>query len=281
MPNWVRSKLTIEGNNPQSVIDKITIDVYDDYEKVNKKQLDFNKIIPMPESLKVESGTLADNCIEIYLNTLEEQEKKEMAWLFYKASEYKYLTDNYGKKSKEQTDKLAQDILDNYKEPNFFREKTFHSLQDIIDYGKQICDNVKNYGFKDWYDWSINNWGTKWNAKMTEIQGNVIYFETAWDDVRCLIFELSKQYPDYSFEFEYSNEDIGVGCGSAEFQDGEVIRDCEYSTCSKEAWELAFELWNMDRDYFIFDEKKNTYKYIGDEEAEKLNQKKAKQTEQE
>ena len=37
MPNWVRSKLTIEGNNPQSVIDKITIDVYDDYEKVNKK----------------------------------------------------------------------------------------------------------------------------------------------------------------------------------------------------------------------------------------------------
>ena len=148
----------------------------------------------MPESLKVESGTLADNCIEIYLNTLEEQEKKEMAWLFYKASEYKYLTDNYGKKSKEQTDKLAQDILDNYKEPNFFREKTFHSLQEIIDYGKQICDNVKNYGFKDWYDWSINNWGTKWNAKMTEIQGNVIYFETAWDDVRCLIFELSKQY---------------------------------------------------------------------------------------
>lgn len=280
MPNWVKSKLVIEGENPQSVIDKITIEEYDDYEKTNIKRLDFNKIIPMPESLLVESGTLADDCIEIYLNSLDEQEKKELIWLFLKASEYKHMSDNYGKKSKSEIEKMTKYILDNYKEPDSFRSETFRNLQDILDYGKKICDNVKLYGYKDWYDWSINNWGTKWNAKQTEIQDNVIYFETAWDDVRCLIFELSKQYPDYTFEFEYSNEDLGVGCGFAEFRNGEVISDCEYPVCSKEAWELAFKLWDMDTDYFRFNEQKNTYEYVGEEEAERLNQKKINQAEQ-
>lgn len=29
---------------------------------------------------------------------------------------------------------------------------------------KQAKELIKKYGYADWYDWSIANWGTKWNA---------------------------------------------------------------------------------------------------------------------
>ena len=48
-------------------------------------------------------------------------------------------------------------------------------------------DNLKNYGSKDWYDWCVKNWGTKWNACGTEFDESnptQIKFDTAWSDVR-------------------------------------------------------------------------------------------------
>ena len=47
------------------------------------------------------------------------------------------------------------------------------------------------YGADNWYDWSINNWGTKWNACNTEVElnENVLNytFETAWDAPREIV----------------------------------------------------------------------------------------------
>ena len=46
----------------------------------------------------------------------------------------------------------------------------------------------EKFGADDWYNWSINNWGTKWNSVDTEVEqrdGTLIYrFETAWDAPR-------------------------------------------------------------------------------------------------
>ncbi len=54
---------------------------------------------------------------------------------------------------------------------------------------KDRSEDLKGrYGADNWYDWSINNWGTKWNAIDTEVEqrdGTLIYrFDTAWDAPR-------------------------------------------------------------------------------------------------
>lgn len=46
-------------------------------------------------------------------------------------------------------------------------------------------DNLRKYGFKDWYDWNCNNWGTKWDFNLENIDRpdpNTVTaaFDTAW-----------------------------------------------------------------------------------------------------
>jgi hypothetical protein len=68
MPNWVRNKVSFEG-----LSDKIK-SMLDSIKSVNGNGdinfIDFDKIIPMPESLKIESGTSTDTGIALvkYLN---------------------------------------------------------------------------------------------------------------------------------------------------------------------------------------------------------------------
>ena len=57
------------------------------------------------------------------------------------------------------------------------------------DWQKEQSEKLKKqHGFDNWYDWSIMNWGTKWNAIDTEVEqrdGTLIYrFNTAWDAPR-------------------------------------------------------------------------------------------------
>lgn len=49
----------------------------------------------------------------------------------------------------------------------------------------QMARNIEKHGFKDWYDWNINNWGTKWDFALESIErtdANTVQasFESAW-----------------------------------------------------------------------------------------------------
>lgn len=71
---------------------------------------------------------------------------------------------------------------------------------------------IKATGFNDWYDWAIENWGTKWNASEATAESIMdgeaeIRFDTAWAPPAPILEALRKQYPELTFELNYKNED--------------------------------------------------------------------------
>lgn len=118
-----------------------------------------------------------------------------------------------------------------------------------------------------WRTWNINNWGTKWGGYSYEAEKFGTYtFETAWSGVPDLMAELSKQNPDVEFEYTYADEDTGCNVGKFTFKGGKVLNTYLPSNCSKEAYDLAFELRpERKEDYRLID---GEYEYIDEDETE-------------
>ena len=60
------------------------------------------------------------------------------------------------------------------------------------DWQKEQSKQLKEkYNADDWYDWSVDKWGTKWNSmesKMTQTENVLTYsFDTAWDAPRRIV----------------------------------------------------------------------------------------------
>ena len=81
------------------------------------------------------------------------------------------------------------------------------------------------YGKNNWYDWSIENWGTKWNAYETHIEDGTLYFWTAWEAPHPVIEALARKYPDVHIRHEWADEDLGRNCGTREYEDGEITME--------------------------------------------------------
>ena len=81
----------------------------------------------------------------------------------------------------------------------------------------------------NWYTWSIDNWGTKWNAcnaeDVTPHKGfsHILYFDTAWSAVPKIIIALSEKYPNIVFNYSYFDEDLGSNLGIMTFFGGKVL----------------------------------------------------------
>ena len=101
--------------------------------------------------------------------------------------------------------------------------------------------NIKRYGERDWYDWSIVNWGTKWNAGYTVVDSDAIEFQTAWSTPIPVFVELSKRLKDITITVDYADEDIGSNCGTLEILNGAVSR---YEPDNPE--KFACDIWGYD-----------------------------------
>ena len=113
-----------------------------------------------------------------------------------------------------------------------------------IDFNKIIPmpDTIQNSNGDEWYWWSVENWGTKWNAYEQESlddddlellneneNGTItIWFQTAWSAPHKVIEALAKFDPDIQISHYWADEDIGYNCGKALYVGGEVIEDCYY-----------------------------------------------------
>lgn len=115
-------------------------------------------------------------------------------------------------------------------------------------------DYIRRFGADNWYKWSINNWGTKWNAyDIIADDIGAIEFHTAWDTPQPIFKALSKQFPDQTFMVDYADEDTGSNCGKMEFQNGEMT---EYINKEGDA-EFACNVNGYDYQEYLNDIKEN------------------------
>ena len=81
-----------------------------------------------------------------------------------------------------------------------------------------------------WYEWRINNWGTKWDiydAEVGEVNDQNLYFSfyTAWSPIaETPLRVLSNKYPKAFISYRY--EELGMDfCGVYQAHNGQVVDD--------------------------------------------------------
>jgi len=69
---------------------------------------------------------------------------------------------------------------------------------------------IEKYGADNWYDWSVSNWGVKWNIDISEEQdvqdeGDYIQytFDTAWGPPHEIFNAIRKKFPDLGISWFY------------------------------------------------------------------------------
>ena len=129
--------------------------------------------------------------------------------------------------------------------------------------------NLKKYGYETWYEWRCDHWGCKWNSCSFSYVENgtdeiTLYYETAWDPSLQAIKTLSSKHKDLEFTISWSDEDFPYNEGDAKYVSGLKEFEIRYDKASKEAYEHGFELWEENKNCYIFDEKENNYKYKED-----------------
>ena len=104
---------------------------------------------------------------------------------------------------------------------------------------------MQKYGHNNWYDWSIEHWGTKWNAYDFGDGGEQsIIFSTAWNTPEKVLIALSEKYPDAVFRVYYADEMLGDNCGEYRLEGGRIT---EYGTPDTEVGriQLGLSVWEL------------------------------------
>lgn len=95
-------------------------------------------------------------------------------------------------------------------------------MPDYIYQGALGPEEKKIYGKNNWYDWSIENWGTKWNSDDVEIENNEIQFLTAWSPCDPVIAALAKMYPTMRFTYTFYETEMCF-CGMRVYENGKIV----------------------------------------------------------
>ena len=136
------------------------------------------------------------------------------------------------------------------------------------------------YGKNNWYDWSVANWGTKWNAYDFDYgnyepykEGNQIKFLTAWTRPEPVIQKLSELFPEIQIFHEWADEDVGMNVGEVLYEGGEIEDEYIPNGGSKEAYEMASATLGVELSEWglYYSEDTDNYIYRDEEETEEMN----------
>lgn len=135
---------------------------------------------------------------------------------------------------------------------------------EALDHFVELCKNIRDHGYSDWYGWNVDNWGTKWNAYSQELYSDclpkqvVIRFDTAWAAPHPIIEKMAEGF-EGNILHEWADEDTGNNVGNNYYIKGELVTGCELSD-SKEGYELAFDIYGG-AEYYKLSDDGTTYEY--------------------
>lgn len=191
MPNWCSITMGFAMRDMPKILN-------------SKREVDFNIIAPMPQSLNVESGSI----------------NKEQVLCFLSEKLTKPITNDVLRDAEVLDDMFSShtenEIITICDRLRLYEEETINRLYDV---GKILIENKKAYGHTDWYDFHIEEWDTKWNACNTDVDETIGYepddivtvrFDTAWTYPEDWLRKLSEMgvvfYLEYEIEGDYHGE---------------------------------------------------------------------------
>ena len=144
MPNYVTNRLEINADREtvQNVMDFLKGKTDEDSTPC---YIDFNNIIPMTKDLLIEASTSG----EFGMQYIIAQQRKPFN---------------------------SQDDLKVIQWMEIQKEKV---REEALQLGMTYLRNWGKYGYPTWYEWSIANWGTKWNACRCLSKHSPKYFRTS------------------------------------------------------------------------------------------------------
>lgn len=227
MPNHVKNIVKMNGITNMPLF----------REEDGQKCFDFNKVIPMPESLNIESGSMTDESIMYYLTercTIPvrclKPDKKDLV--------KKLIQNSFSKGEFLWAEEIFRRVMEKtYEEPESKKAKIYEA-------GRTYISNYQKYGATTWYDWCCTNWGTKWNAYSNKQEDeDTISFETAWSNPEPVMLKLSEMYPEAVIEHWWADEDMGSNDGHKIYRGGVNISGDYCDQCSNEAYEIYIKCW--------------------------------------
>lgn len=237
MPNWIKNKIIVKN---ETIKNKI-LETYEGWDEEDERVLilDFNKIIPMPETLKIECSSRASEALYVYYLLASEDVKKDM-------NRCPDVNKSWAEESHEERDRHIERLLENWTRMS---KDGKYPADEVYKLGKTQWKNFTEYGHTNWYTWCIDNWGTKWNSCRLDTaprgEMSALTFETAWDPALPIILELSKKFPKEPFAFLWADEDIGCHVGYMMCTNGKIDYKGTFEDGSEDALKLAKDLWEL------------------------------------
>lgn len=221
MPNHVTTNFTLEGISGEAIAEAQEVFLND------KRVIDFDKIVPMPECLKdfePHSGIVARANLALGLFNMPTENPAGLS-----------------------------DLAERLEFSNAMRDATTPVKAEEIQLICRAMTNFAECGYVYWYDWCNDNWGTKWGAygQPDGWPGDTVEFkfETAWSHPKEILRLMSERIGDVKISVVFADEDTGSNCGKYVLCAGQVIEEdiapryCDMSEEEKKKWtEFAFKL---------------------------------------
>lgn len=245
MPNWVTNRIKFSDRTSFDLFRSkyVAETLPENPEKPLIRTFDFNRLIPMPESLAIEEGSRTEDGVSIVLLRMRREGDPDAGRYAQAVAEARRHDGFLFLRRIRETDEILDEKAADYEKRG--------QLDYVLELGRKAIRNILDYGYPSWYKWALAHWGTKWNASMYRDDPETleVWFETAWSTPEPVIKLLVESMGAHAFEeIEYADEDLGSNCGYYEFGDGFHAFSIEHANGSYEAMECARRVTGIDPD---------------------------------
>jgi len=219
MPNHVTTRCRVSGSRS---------DLREFRERVfTEGQLDFESIIPRPAIL---SATTSGSCTQVAKAIVNDPAALR------KAENLRLQFDLHIKNETPEAAEQLPHILDTIRmsDARIRARDLKRSFKGALKLATISAEAFRRTGYYDWYDWSCENWGTKWNAYSTVIETDQpeyleFTFDTAWSFPEPVFERIAAEFPKLEITTDSFDEGWGFACRGGSEDGGWTLEDVDTS----------------------------------------------------